>query len=233
LSKPIRHISSAPAVSIGERHLDVEAENTATAKLGQVFPLVSTVTSPDGAKLIPILEVHRLEERLRSECNENRKQGYEEGYQAGHEKGLAEARKVLEQLEQAISDAVNQRATLLEEAKQKILELVVQISKKVTYETMEIDRESTVALIENVIGQLVDRSRMCIKVHPDHLPIVEQHKDRFLTGSATIKELSFKADPRVRMGGCFIETPTGDIDARLESQFEIISETLLTGEEGR
>ena len=30
---------------------------------------------------------------------------------------------------------------------------------------------------------------------------------------------------------CFIETPTGDIDARLNSQFEVIEDALLSGEE--
>jgi flagellar biosynthesis/type III secretory pathway protein FliH len=35
----------------------------------------------------------------------------------------------------------------------------------------------------------------------------------------------------VKYGGCFIETPTGDIDARLESQFEVISDAVLGAEE--
>ena len=55
--------------------------------------------------------------------------------------------------------------------------------------------------------------------------------DRFLSGSTAIKDLQFEADPRVREGGCFIETPTGDIDARLESQFEVIEHVLRGGGE--
>ncbi|RKX24956.1 MAG: hypothetical protein DRP45_07005 [Candidatus Zixiibacteriota bacterium] len=231
MSKIIRHVTSAPAVSIGEKHRDAVEEATAAQKLGEIFPLVSMVTTRDGEKLIPVQEVIKMAQKLQQDCEASRQQGYEEGHETGLQEGLKEARKVLGQLEQAISDAVDQRATLLQEAKQRILELVVQISKKVTFEAQEIDRESTVALIDNVIGQLVDRSRLRIKVHPDHLPVVEQNIDRFLVGSTSIKELTFEADPRVRMGGCFIETPTGDIDARLESQFEIITETLLSGEE--
>lgn len=231
MSKIIRHAAEAPSVFIGQRQHDAMAEARAEKKLAQLFPVVSLITAPDGAKLIPILEVHKLEQVLRQECEQARQEGYQEGYQAGEDKGLAEARKVLDRLDQAIGDAINQRTTLLQEAKQKILELVVQISKKVTFDALEIDRESTVSLIERVISQLVDRSRMRIKVHPDHLPILEQNIDRFLVGSTAIKELTFEADPRVRMGGCFIETPTGDIDARLESQFEIIADTLQAHEE--
>ena len=85
-------------------------------------------------------------------------------------------------------------------------------------------------MIRGVIDSLIDRSRLKIKVNPDHLPIVEQNIDRFLEGSTTIKELAIEPDPRVKHGGCFIETPTGDIDARLESQFDVIADTLCGGE---
>lgn len=226
MSRIIRYAVEAPAVFIGEKQVDALSENRAEKTLASIFPVVSLITAPDGARLIPIIEVHKIHKTLQERCVQARAEGYQEGYQEGEQKGLDEARKVLTQLDQAINDAINQRATMLNEAKQKILELVVQISKKVTFEAIEIDRESTVKLIEGVINELIDRSRMKIKVHPDDLPMMEQNIDRFLVGSTAIKELTFEADPRVRMGGCFIETPTGDIDARLESQFEVIADTL-------
>ncbi len=227
MSKIIRYATAAPTVFIGDRQLDLRAEKSAEERLGQIFPLVSLITDPDGAKMIPVCEVARLEERLRQDCEEAHKAGLKQGHETGLQEGLNEARKVLGQFEAAIQDAVNQRSALLEEAKQNILDLVVQISKKVTYDAMEIDREATVDLIESVINGLVDRSRLKIKVHPKHLPILEQSMDRFLGNSTSIKDLTFEADPRVRMGGCFIETPTGDIDARLESQFEVVTNALL------
>ncbi len=229
LSRIIRYVTDAPAVSIGENLLDTTAEANAETRLGQLFPVVSVMTSPDGAKLIPIMEVAKIEQILKDECRKARQEGYKDGYQKGLDKGLDEARQVLKNFERAISDAVSQRAVLLEEAKEKILELVLQISRKVTFDALEINREATVEMIEVVIGNLVDRSRLRIKVHPDHLPLVEQNMDRFLSGSTSIKDLQFEADPRVRLGGCFIETPTGDIDARLESQFEVIADTLKAG----
>ncbi|MBD3258133.1 hypothetical protein GF377_06845 [candidate division GN15 bacterium] len=226
-SKIIRNSKRAETIFIGERQRDLRAEAAAEKRLGEIFPMVSIVTDFDGAKMIPVTEITRLEAILKEELEAARKTGYEQGYQAGVEKGLDEARRVARQLEQAINDAVSQRASLLQEAKQKILELVMQISKKVTFDAIEVDREATVGMIEGVINQLVDRSKLKIKVHPSHLPLMEQHLDRFLSGSTAIKDLAFEPDPRVRQGGCFIETPSGDIDARLESQFDVISDTLL------
>lgn len=235
MSKIIRQSTPAPTVYIGERHLDFEREELAESKLGSIFPPVSVITDADGAKLIPIQEIFKMERVYKEEKLKARQSGHDEGYQTGLNQGRAEGRaqaeKVLQQLDQAIKDAVQQRETLLSEAKQKILDLVIQISRKVTFDAVTVDPETTLTMISGVIDALIDRSKLKIKVNPDHLPIVEQNIERFMVSSATIKEISVEPDPRVRYGGCLIETPTGDIDARLESQFEVIEETILTDEE--
>lgn len=230
MSRIIRHIQPAPSVFIGERQRDLMAESQAEKLLGQILPTVNFVTETTGEKLIPITEVFRIDEFIKQQCEQSRKEGYRQGHLAGVEEGRNEARAVLRNFDQAIKDAVSDRARLLEEARSKILELVLQISRKVTFDALEADREASITMINRVIDQLVDKGRLKIKVHPDHLPIMEQNIDRFLQNSTAIKELSFEADPRVRMGGCFIETPSGDIDARLESEFEIVSDAILGGD---
>ncbi len=227
MSRIIRFTTEAPSVFIGERHRDLNAEVHAERKLGELFPKVSFITDPDGAKLIPIFEVAKIEQALEKAREDAFAAGLKQGHAEGLEKGRDEARKVLTQFDHAIRDAVEQRESLLEEAREKVLDLVLKVSRKVTFDSVELDRESIVTMISRIIDSLVDRSRLTIKVHPDHLPILEQNIDRFLRNSTAIKELRFEADPRVRFGGCFIETPTGDIDARLESQFEVISDVIL------
>lgn len=222
---------------IGERRRDSEAEEKAARSLGTLFPMVSVLTAPDGSRLIPIEEVLKIEQTyndsLTRTAEDARQAGYEAGYREGLEKGRDEARKVLNDLNGAISDAVNQRQAMLEEAQRKILDLVVRISRKVTFDAIEADPETTAQMIAGVVGRLIDRSRLKIKVHPDHLAVVEQNIDRFLVGDADIKNITIEADPRVRHGGCFIETPNGDVDARLDSQFEVIEAALQKPEDDR
>ncbi|UCE24850.1 MAG: hypothetical protein JSU74_02015 [Candidatus Zixiibacteriota bacterium] len=231
MSRIIRSCVPAPTVFIGERHLDFELEDTAEKRLARLFPVVSIITDADGAKLIPIQEVFKIERALSDELGKARDEGYQKGFQDGLDKGLDEAAKVLQQFDGAIKDTVTQRETILEEAREKILDLVVEISRKVTFDAVEIDPEATLKMISGVIDTLIDRSKLKIKVHPNHHPVVEQNIDRFLSGSTTIKEITIEPDPRVRYGGCFIETPSGDIDARLGSQFDVIKEVLVSGDE--
>ncbi|HWR81826.1 MAG TPA: FliH/SctL family protein [Candidatus Deferrimicrobium sp.] len=237
MSKLIRRGTNAPAVSIGDSHLDLEREAQAEQQLGYLFPGVSVRTNADGAKLIPIQEVFKIERVHCAERDKALQTGLEEGYRKGLNQGRAEGRaqseQILRQFDGAIRDAIAQRETLLNEARQKILELVLQISRKVTFNAVAVDPEATLAMIGGVIDSLIDRSRLKIKVHPDHLPIVEQNIAQLMAGAATIKEIAVEADPRVRYGGCLIETPGGDIDARLESQFEVIQEAMLADEAQR
>ncbi|HUV30180.1 MAG TPA: FliH/SctL family protein [Acidobacteriota bacterium] len=226
MSKIIRYSTEAPTVYVGERHEETVLEIRAEETLTEFFPIVSFVTSPNGAKLIPIQEVHKLKQVLDAERDKAYSAGFEKGQAEGLAEGQRDARQVLRQFEQALQDAIGQRESLLAEARQKVLELVIQVARKVTLDAISVDPEITATLISRVIDRLVDRSRLKIKVHPDFLPIVEQQTDRFLAGSTSIKDLTFEPDPRVRLGGCFIETPTGDIDARLESQFEVVQEAI-------
>ncbi|HVP06950.1 MAG TPA: FliH/SctL family protein [Candidatus Acidoferrum sp.] len=227
MSKIVRHCVEGPTVSIGETQRDLTVEARAEKRMGALFPQTQLITAPDGSKLMPVTEVFGLEKTLEQERQQFKLAGYQEGYEAGLQKGLDEARQVLSRFDKAIAETVGQREALLDEARGQVLELVLKVSRKITFGAIQADPEATAAMISGVIDQLVDRSRLKIKVHPDHLPIVEQNISRFLAGSTAIKEIAIEADPRVRFGGCFIETPNGDIDARLESQFEVISEALV------
>ena len=230
MSNIIKFSKQAKTVFIGDKHLDTEKESDVEKNLSVLLPLVNITTDSNGAKFISIMEVHKIEKVINEEKQKSYQEGIEQGHKQGLDEGLKKAEKVLQQLNQAINDIVIQREALLEEARQKVLDIIIKISKKVTYDAIDIDPEKTISMIARIIDSLVDRSTLKIKVNPGHLPILEQNIDEFLKGSTVIKDLKIEADPRVKYGGCFIETPTGDIDARLESQFEVIEDTLKTDE---
>jgi flagellar assembly protein FliH len=226
LSRIIRTSSAAEAIVIGERRIDKEQEAEATGILKSLFPAVEVVSDLDGAKFIPIIEAIRMKAVVTNERTTSETKGYDQGYRDGLTKGQEDARKTAATLDSAINDAVRQREQLLLDAKTKILDLVMQISRKVTCDAVAADPETTGKMIDGVISALIDKSKLVIKVNPDHLPLLEQQLERFLTSSTAIKELRLEPDPRVKMGGCFIETPTGDIDARLDSQLNVIEDVI-------
>lgn len=213
-------------VIIGEYRADIEADSAAEKKIASVFLDINVLTTIEGKKLVPIQELLKIEAQLREEEETSARKGYEEGYRKGLEEGHKEAEKVVDNFASLIKDAIKQRDILYDEAHRKILELVQSISRKVTFDSARTDPDVTAGIIRGTINKLVDKTRIKVKVHPDHLPFIEQQIDRFKGESTAIKEIIIEPDKRVRYGGCFIETPTGDIDARVESQMEIVAEAL-------
>jgi len=235
LSKLVHSKISPEKVIIGEYRVDLEKDKQAEENLTAEFVDIDILTTIEGRKLVPIQDVLNMLERIKKEKDELSRKKYDEGYKKGHADGLAkghaEAQEVIDNFNGLINDAVNQREILFDEAHQKILELVIQIARKITFDAAQIDPDVTAGIIAGTIEKLVDKSSIKVKVHPDHLPLIEQQIDRFKGGSTAIKQMTIEPDRRVRYGGCFIETPTGDIDARVDSQMEIIAGELEQGEE--
>jgi len=222
------------AVVIGDHTHDREAEEQADVILKNTYPEIDVLITYDGKKQIPLQQFLVLEERFQREktaaYNKGLEEGRKEGRQNGLEEGRREAREVVTSLSGILKDITQQRQTILSEAKDKILELVLKISQKLTFDAAAANPELTLSIISGAIDQLLDKSKIKIKVNPDHLPEVKRHIDRFLGRETTIKEFAIEGDPRIRKGGCFIETPSGDIDARLESMYDVISQVMLDPE---
>jgi flagellar assembly protein FliH len=225
-SKVIESCISGDKVIIGEYRADLEADRAAEERIKSQFLGINILTTIEGKKLIPVQELVKIEEQIQGEKSEVEQRGYKKGYEEGLSRGHEEAQKVIENFASLLKDADRQRQVLFDEAHRKILELVIQIAKKVTYNAARLDPDITASIIAGTIAKLVEKSKIKVKVNPDHLPHIEQQIDRFKGDSTAIKDIAIEPDSRVRYGGCFIETPTGDIDARIESQMEIVGKAL-------
>ena len=234
LSRILSMSMGTEKVLIGEYVVDQQAEKKAETLVRTSHPELRVLTTIDGKRQIPLHQLLLIEDKYQEEIKAAHAKGLEEGramgYDSGHNDGQAIAREVVNSLSGLVGDVTRQRAQLLGEARDHIFEMVTKISHKLTFGSAAIDPEITRAIISGAIDQLLDKSKIKIKVNPDHLPELEQHIDHYLGSDTAIKEISIEADPRVKAGGCFIETPSGDIDARLESMFEIIKEAILDEE---
>jgi len=222
-------------VTVGGYNVDYDSERQAALLAKETYPELTIAGAANGGRQIPLQQLLDLDRRFQAALTAARKQGLEEGrqtsYAAGLQEGQKQAREVVAALSGMVTDLVGQRETLLREAKDAILDMVVKISRKLTFSAAAVDPEITAAIIAGAIDHLLDKSAIKIKVHPSHLQSVEEHIDRFRGPNTAIKEFSVEADLRVRAGGCLIETPSGDIDARLESMHDIISNALVADED--
>lgn len=219
-----RKLSDEPRL-IGDRRGDYEATVAGERMLAHEFSEILTEVSAEGARYIPLKETLKFKRREIALARREHERGLAEGHKAGREEGRAEAQKVFQEFSGAVQAALGQRESMLREAEANILELILKIARKVTFDAAEIDPSICVQVIKGAIDSLVDKREIAVTVHPDHLPRMRELLEEFKSLSTDIRKFTLESDSQVGYGGCFIRTPTGDIDARLASQFAILEES--------
>lgn len=128
-----------------------------------------------------------------------------------------------------LTRTIEQVSTLAEEISTRhekdIVELALQIARKIVGREVTIDREIAFTLVKVSLSKLHSRAVAEVHLNPEDFAFVQSHRERLEFRGA----LELIEDRSIGVGGCLIHTETGDIDARIKSQFEEIAHGLLQG----
>ncbi len=117
----------------------------------------------------------------------------------------------------------NLQAGIIAGSETQLVELAIEIAKKIVQREVSIDREIALTLVKVSLKRLNNRATAQVFLNPDDFSFVQSHREKLdFHGSLEIIE-----DRSISVGGCLIQTETGDIDARIESQFDEIAHGLL------
>ena len=186
----------------------------------------SRVQKFEMTELVPKGRWDQNDEDPPHDCSALQKQAYEQGRRKGNEEGRAHCQaKVEEQLARAVHLA-NQigraRVAALEEHDRDVVEVALTISQKILLKAVENDKELIVRQVRHVLGLLLNKHLVTLKVHPDDLLVLEPlHaalRAEFLDGDHLIIE----GDQDIPPGGCLVEQAGLQLDGRLQQQLETV-----------
>lgn len=126
---------------------------------------------------------------------------------------------------EALGRARAEYARLQSVSEADMLELAFGIARRVIGRVVELDPQIVAEIVRANLEHVRGRTRIVVVVHPDDLPALERRRAQFVAqveGAA----IYFDADVSVARGGCFIETESGRIDARLDVQLEAMRKAL-------
>lgn len=153
-------------------------------------------------------------------------QGYEEGFEKGYNEKhqeLEEQIKDFEQTQLKYQELYNQ---YLFHAEQDILEIIIEITRKLTKDTFDENPELFEDLIINSIKSCSKKEKLVIRINPRHAEYVENNKDKIMDSIKGLANLKIFKDEKVSENECYIETPYGSITSSLESKIENIQDKL-------
>ena len=80
---------------------------------------------------------------------------------------------------------------------------------------------------------IIKKSKIILRVNPEDFEYIERLRPEFFARFEELKSITATSDPSITRGGCFLETPYGDVDARVETQLERIYKSLEASFDGK
>lgn len=183
--------------------------------------------------------VGRARQKARDIQSRARQEGFEAGYrdglQQGHSAAQAEARarveQILAQLQQVVQEAEQRRERALMQAEADVVQLALAVAEKVVRRQVESGPEVTRAVLRELLGQGLagSPSRVRVRVHPEELALLEGEGRETAPAQVGPVQVEWVADPRIRRGGCVVETDLGAIDADLNTRLGLVRQALMDG----
>jgi flagellar assembly protein FliH len=154
--------------------------------------------------------------------------GFLEGKRVGFESGAKKADSVIDSLSQVLEQLVDLRQELYQEIEKEVTQLALSIARKIVCHEVKTTRETVTCVAREALSQVDNPGKIKIKLNPADLQFVKDTQDQLSHFSNHVDKIRFEAEESIQSGGCLIETDRGDIDARIEKQFQAIEESFRT-----
>lgn len=169
-------------------------------------------------------------EGLVSGIEKGKREGYElgkaDGYQQGYEQGKLDGEAIVlpvaASFRQAVAACEDVKRQLHFDAQREVLKLAMVIAKKIIVREAGFNQEAIAGLIRNALGMADSCVPIRMRVHPDVVNYCLNQRQLL----SIPDEVVIVADPGFSPGDCVVETETGEVDARIETQLQVLDEAL-------
>jgi len=143
----------------------------------------------------------------------------------GYKAGLDQAKEDIQQIKIAIEQFLKAKQEVFEYIAPDILEISVDIARKIVKKEIEQDPQILLETILDVLKTIAkDESRINIKVNPTQLNSTKENMPTIIDSLGLDARINIHADATIDVGGCIVETNNGIVDATINTQLEIIKE---------
>ncbi|MDO8494800.1 MAG: FliH/SctL family protein [Deltaproteobacteria bacterium] len=155
-------------------------------------------------------EATALKERIGQEMETAKKRGYEEGKRQGHSEMTEEVAKAKALQEKFFKDA-----------EPKMIKLVLSIAEKVIGEMVSNHKEAIHSIVTNALERSLG-DKILVKLNSHDYKNLKETDMQFKELLDRTRQLNFREDDAIQLGGCVVVTEIGTIDATLDTQMKAI-----------
>ena len=172
------------------------------------------------------ISIEEIEEKAYQRgYDEGKQAGYAEGEKAGIDIGTQAIEPVADNLHQVIQQFETIRSESYQNIEKEVVELALTIARKIVCHEVKTNREVVVCVAREALSRVEDPGKVKIKMSPSDLELIQNTKTQLARLQDNIQHVTFEASDNIEQGGCVIETDLGEIDARIDKQFQAVAES--------
>ena len=169
-------------------------------------------------------EAEAILQNARAEAAKIKEEAYSNGLKSGEEKGYESVKATLAQAQGVLKSALDSKKEIIEASEPEIIKLILSISKKIIRKEVSIDKNIIVNVVSDALQKLGRMAIAQIRLNPADIDVIKYHWGKL---SEMTSELQIMPDEMIAQGGCVITSQAGNIDAKLDTQFDNIATSLL------
>ncbi len=150
--------------------------------------------------------------------------GYDQGEKAGNEAAIQRLTQALETCRRLAAELDGLRRKASADLETEIVQLTLAIARKIVCREPLIAPETVAGVVRQALARVEHAGRITIRLHPEDLKILAELSPAVTAGRPDADCTQFEADPGITRGGCLILTDSGEVDARLEHQLQVVEE---------
>jgi len=152
--------------------------------------------------------------------------GFAQGEKDGLELGTVKALKIVENIESLLDEISVLQTDIVKRYEKDILGLICSVAEKVVHHHVSLNEPAIRETVIKAIQLSTEKRSVLLKINPEEFDYIDRLKPEFFQRFNELASLEIVSNPSVSRGGCFLETPCGDVDARVETQLEMIRRRL-------
>lgn len=169
------------------------------------------------------IDDRNLISRAQEEADTIKESAAKEGYKAG----IEQAQKDIQDVRNSITEFLKAKQEVFEYIAPDILEISVDIAKKIVKKEIEQDPQMLLETILDVLKNVSkDEVRVSIKVNPSQVSLVKENLPEIISTLGIEARINVLSEETIEIGGCILYTNNGVVDATINTQIAIIQEAL-------
>lgn len=169
------------------------------------------------------IDDRNLVSRAQEESDSIKKSAFEEGYRQGIERAQAD----MEEFKTQFAQFMTAKQDVFEYIAPDILEISVDIAKKIIKKELDLDPQVLLNTIVEVLRTITkSESKITIRVRPQSVQFIKDTIPNITYQYGIDSKINIVSDPSIEDGGCIFQTNNGIVDASIDTQIEIIKKAL-------